>query len=102
MLPVGAYAEPSAPANELLPSAARGRVVHADVEQMDAGLVLGVESPDVSEGTGRLHYDRHTVELVVTRVKDVACQAAAPAPKCLSKALVRSPAMDCGLRPSIW
>lgn len=102
MPPVGTNAEPRAPANELLASAARRRVVQADIEQMKAGLILGVESPYIREGSGRLHHHGDTVELGVTRMEDMPGQAAAPAPKCLSKALVRSPAMDCGLRPSIW
>jgi hypothetical protein len=68
---------------------------------MHARGILRVEAPDVGERTGGLHDDGHAVELVVARMKDVSAQAAAPAPKCLSNALVRSLAMDCGLRPSI-
>jgi hypothetical protein len=94
MLPVGAYAEPSAPANELLPSAARGRVVHADVEQMDARRVLGVEPSDVGQRPGRFDHDGHAMELVMAGMKHVPAQAAAPAPKCFSKAFTRSPAID--------
>jgi hypothetical protein len=68
---------------------------------MNTCRVLGVEPAHVREKTLGLHHDGHAVELVVAMMKDVPGQAAAPA-KCLSKALVRSPAMDCGLRPSIW
>lgn len=102
VLTVGAHAEARAAAHEILAGAARCGVVHSDVEQMDAVLVLGVETPYVRDGAGRLHDDRNTVELVVPRMKDVSAQATAPALKCLSKAFTRSPAMDCGLRPSIW
>lgn len=102
VLPVGVYTEARAPAHEILSGAAPCGVVHADVEQMDAVLVLDVESPYVRDGAGRLHDDGDAVELVVPWMKDVPAQAAAPALKCLSKAFTRSPAMDCGLRPSIW
>ena len=101
MLTVGTHAEASTPADELLTGAARCGVVHSDVEQMNSRRVLGVESAHVREKTRGLHHDGHAVELVVAGMKDVSGQAAAPV-KCLSKALVRSPAMDCGLRPSIW
>ena len=101
MLAVGAHAEASTAADELLTGAARRSVVHADVEQMDTRRVLGVESAHVGEQARGLHYDGHAVEIVMAVMKDVPGQAAAPA-MCLSKALVRSPAMDCGLRPSIW
>lgn len=75
--------------------------MHADIEQVQPRLVLGIEASDVGERTDRLHHYGDAVQLVVARVKDVAAQTAAPAPKCLSNAFVRSPAIDCGLRPSI-
>jgi hypothetical protein len=75
--------------------------VHADVEQMDSRLVLGIEPADIRERARGLYHDGDAVQLVVAVMKDVPAQAAAPAPKCLSNAFTRSPAMDCGLRPSI-
>lgn len=101
VLSVAAHAEASTPADELLTGAAGGSIVHADIEKMHSRRVGGVESAHVGEQARGLHHDGHAVELVMAVMKDVPRQAAAPA-KCLSKALVRSPAMDCGLRPSIW
>src|SRR5919109_2070093 len=102
VLPVAAHPEPRAPAHEIVASSIRrGGIVHTHVEQMPARLVLGVEPADVRECARGFHHDGHAVELVVTVMKDVSAQAAAPAPKCLSNAFTRSPAMDCGLLPSI-
>ena len=90
MLPVAAHPEPRAPTYEIVASSIRrGGIVHTHVEQVHASLVRG------------FHHDGHAVELVVAVMKHVCAQAAAPAPKCLSNAFTRSPAMDCGLLPSI-
>jgi hypothetical protein len=94
MLPVGTHAESRAPPHEILPGATRRGIVHADVEQMDARPVLGVEPADVGQRPGRFDHDRHAMELVMAGMKHVPAQATAPAPKCLSKAFARSPAMD--------
>ena len=94
MLPVRAHAEPRAPLHEIFPSSTRGGIVHSDVQEMEARRVLGVEPPDVGQRPRCLDHDSHAMELVMAGMKDVPAQAAAPAPKCLSKAFTRSLAMD--------
>jgi hypothetical protein len=101
MLALGADPEASAAAEVVLLRSAGGGIVDADIEQVDAGVILRVEAPHVRERPGRLHDHRDAVQLVVSRVKDVPAQTAALAPKCLSNAFTRSPATACGLRPSI-
>jgi hypothetical protein len=91
MLPVGTHAESRAPPHEILPGATRRGIVHTDVEQMDARPVLGVEPADIGQRAPGLDYYGDTVQLVVTRVKDVPAQTAAP--KCLSNAFTSSPAI---------
>ena len=82
------------------PSTRPRRVVHAHVEHVHARLVLAVEPADVGQRAAGLDHHGDAVQLVVTRVKDVPAQTAAP--KCRSNALTRSAAMTWGLRPSIW
>jgi hypothetical protein len=102
VLAIGAHAKPRAPAHEVLACSTRRGIVYADIEQMHAGVVFGVEPADVCHRARGLHHDGDAVELVMALMKDLPAQAAAPAPKCRSKAFTRSPAMDCGLLPSIW
>lgn len=61
------------------------------IEQMHAPLVFRIESADIREGTSGLDHHGDPVELVVPRVEDVPAQTAAP--KCLSNAFTRSPAI---------
>ena len=100
MLLLGAHAESGAAPHVVVLRSPAGRIMHADVQQMDAALILGIEPAHVRERPLGLHHHRDAVQIVVARVKDVPAQTAAP--KCLSNALTRSPAIDCGLRPSIW
>src|SRR5690349_1873216 len=88
----------------LFRDAARRRVVHADVQKMDAGVVLRVEAADVRPRAARLQHDGHAVQRVMTRMKDVAAHRyrSTAAAQYLSKAATRSPAISCGERPSIW
>ena len=59
-------AELVAPPQELLfRRAARRGVVHADVVQVDAALVLAVESAHVGRGAVRLEHDGDAVQLLM-------------------------------------
>jgi hypothetical protein len=89
-----------APPQVLIPRPASPRVVHAHIEQVYARLVLRIESADIGQRTAGLDHYGDPVQLVVSRVKNVPAQTAAP--KCLSNALTSSPAITWGLRPSIW
>ena len=100
MRPFGTDTELGASAYVLVLRPAGPRVVYAHIEQVHASLVLSVEPADVSQPSAGLDHHGDAVELVVSRVKDVPAQTAAP--KCLSNALTRSPAITWGLRPSIW
>ena len=91
MRSLGTNAELCAPPEVFVPRPARHRVVNSHVEQVYTRLVLRVEPADIRERAAGLDYDGDPVQLVVSRVKDVPAQTAAP--KCLSNALTRSPAM---------
>ena len=80
-------------------------VVHADVVQVHAALVLAVEAAHVGRGAVRLEHDRDAVQLLMAWMKDVSrhrLPAQTVAPQWRSNAAVRSAAIDCGERPSIW
>ena len=100
MRPLGTDPELCAPSHVFVLRPTGRRVVHAHVEQMHTGLVLRVEPADIGQRAAGLDHHGDPVQLVVSRVKDVPAQTAAP--KCLSNALTSSPAITWGLRPSIW
>jgi len=98
--------EPIAPPQELLLRCVRGSgVVHAHVMQVYPAIVLAVEAPDVGYQAVGLEHHRDAVQLLVAGMEHVAGHAGsarAAAPKWRSKAAVRSAAIACGERPSIW
>src|SRR5687768_4758917 len=100
MRPLGSDPEFRAPTHVLVLRPAGRRVVHADVEQVHARLVLRVEPADIGHRAAGFDHHGDAVQLVVPGVKDVPAQTAAP--KCFSNALTNSPAITWGLRPSIW
>jgi hypothetical protein len=91
MRPFGADTELGAAPHVLGLRPAGRRIVNAHIEQVHAGGVLGVEPADIGQRAPGLDYYGDTVQLVVTRVKDVPAQTAAP--KCLSNAFTSSPAI---------
>ena len=88
----------------LLRWSARGGIVYADVVQMHPAVVLTVESSHVGAWAASLQYDGDAVQLVVPGMKDVAAHPGhdTVAAKWRSNAPVKSAAMACGDRPSIW
>jgi hypothetical protein len=78
-----ADAELRRPLEILLPrEPARRRIVNADVQQVDAGIILRIEPADVGARPPRFENDRHTVQCMVTGMKDMPghfhCPTAAP------------------------
>ncbi len=72
VLVLGAHAELQEPPKEVVPALLGcRRVVYGSIEQVHPMLVLLVEAPHPGPGAGRVDYDRHAVELVMSGMKDV-------------------------------
>lgn len=93
MLPVRAHTEAGAPADILVTGPARPGIMDADVEQVHARLVLGVEPAHIGQRPESLHDHGDAMQRVPRLMKGMPAQTVAPAPKCLSKAFTSSPAM---------
>ena len=107
MLVLGAHPEPRTSPDILLPGERLGRrLVYAGVQQVQALLILAVEAADIGARPVGLDHHGDAVQLVMPRMEDVACQGGrlpqTVAAQKRSNAEVRSAAIDCGVRPSIW
>lgn len=100
MLPIGTNAEPGGPIEIVLTPTTEACVVHADIEEVDARLILVIEAAHVGLRAVGLDHDGDAVKLVMPGMKDVTHDQTV-APQYLSKAAVRFAAMSCGDRPSI-
>jgi len=79
--------------------------IDADVVHVHATVVLAVEPAHVRSRPVRLQHHRDAVQLLMPRVKHVSRHrrlAQTVAAQWRSNAAVRSTAIDCGERPSIW
>ena len=80
MLVIGLYTELGASADEIVVGGpGRGIFVHSDVEQVDTGLILGIEPSDTDPRVPRLQHDGDSMQFPVSGVEDVTrhqlCQA---------------------------
>ena len=94
----GADTEPVAPSQELLFRCcfATG-IVHTDIVHVNTALILAVEASHICLGAVRFDDDRDAMQILMTWMKDVAGHGPplqTVAPKCRSKAAVKSAAID--------